>query len=146
MDIKIKVKPKFRQIIEDQLKRWEDSLPREQKLHEEKMAQIQSRIVEYKNFWAVNEKEICDWEQDNIRRYNTDTSKLHETQAVWGDRGKISISSCKPISEWVCKFCGNITIKKFFRYSDSRYDTDIDTCDCEGAAKFGKPYNELTDD
>jgi len=94
-------------------------------------------------FWETNKLPVQDFEADNERIRAIDKSKCYETIVVYKKLNLINISTWEKRQEWVCKFCNRPPAHKNLCYSDSRYDTHVDICDCPGAAKSGKHYSEI---
>jgi hypothetical protein len=85
--------------------------------------------------------------------------KLFETILVWEGkesvtRSKEKCGECghvrtvtyknpKSPGEWVCQYCGGPQRRKYIATGHDHTDYSYAVCNCEGAAKHGKPYNEL---
>ncbi len=142
MKIKAEHKAYHRKIIEEQIKNYEKALISEKKRHKKEMADIKKRLNDYKKFWETNIIPIHDWNQSDEKRVGG--KGFYQTEAIYSyDRGTININVLKPESGWVCKFCSKAITRKHCYASDSRFDDIYDCCDCKGAKKHGKPWEEL---
>lgn len=91
------------------------------------------------------EHEKGKWE----RKTRISISKAHEIKPVWIDTGCVVLAwrtgtdPLKTTGFWGCPHCKQERGIKYIATGHDHTDYSYDVCDCEGAQKTGKPWDEL---
>lgn len=139
LTIKLPVTDEQRQYIENTFKTFDAAIEAENKKHNAEISKLNKLKKDFVDFWASNTKPIYHFREKRV----IDIAKSFETKTVWAKTGHISSSTLEEVSEWVCQYCKAPVETKFIATGHDHTDYRYDICDCVGAQKNGRPYNEL---
>lgn len=138
INFKIKISDRDKKYIEDSILKRKQWLLRNEINFKREQEKIQKSIENDIIFWENNEIPIYH-QPSNEFNYNN----AYRTKTEWADLGSISITTTNKLFGWVCVFCKREPRKKYIATGHDHTDYSYDICDCKGAQKFGKKYNEL---